>query len=116
MLRRRIRIEPEPGRVVVRLDGKVLADTRRALRLEERGHRPRWYVPEADLRADAFAPSDHTSRCPFKGQAVYRSARAGSRVEEDVAWSYPDPLPDVAQIAGHWAFYDERVELDVEGR
>ena len=103
------------GRVVVRLDGEVLADTRDALVLEEGRLRPRWYVPEADLSAERFAPSNKTSHCPFKGDAVYRSVRVGDRVEEAVAWSYPEPLPEVAEIAGRWAFYDDRVDVEVAG-
>ena len=111
-----IDVRPVTERVVVRLDGEVLADTRDAVVLEEGPLPPRWYVPEADLRAEAFEPSDRTSHCPLKGDAVYRSVRVGERFEEAVAWSYPDPLPDVAQIAGRWAFYDDRVDVEVVGR
>jgi uncharacterized protein (DUF427 family) len=112
----RIEVHPVQGRVVVRLDGEVLADTRDALVLEEGRLPPRWYVPEADVRAERLEPSDHGSHCPFKGDAVYRSARVGDRVEAAVAWSYPEPKAGVAQIAGHWAFYDDRVDVEVDGR
>ncbi|HVE68303.1 MAG TPA: DUF427 domain-containing protein [Solirubrobacteraceae bacterium] len=110
----RITVRPVPGRVVVRLDGEVLADTRDAVVLEEGRLPPRWYVPEADVRGERLEPSGHTSHCPFKGDAVYRSARVGERVEEAVAWSYPEPLPGVAGIAGRWCFYQDRVDVEVE--
>jgi uncharacterized protein (DUF427 family) len=112
----RIEVRPVSERVVVRLDGEVLADTRDAVVLEEGRLPPRWYVPEADLRAERLEPSDDVSHCPFKGDAVYRSARVGERFEEAVAWSYPDPLPGVADIAGRWSFYQDRVDVEVQGR
>jgi uncharacterized protein (DUF427 family) len=111
-----IEVRPVSERVVVRLDGEVLADTRDAVVLEEGRLPPRWYVPEADVRVERLEPSDHVSHCSFKGDAVYRSARVGDRVEEAVAWCYPDPLPGVAEIAGRWAFYAERVDVEVGGR
>ena len=110
----RIEVRPVAGRVVVRMDGEVLADTRDALVLEEGRLPARWYVPEADVRAERLEPSDHTSHCPFKGDAVYRSARVGDRVEEAVAWSYPQPKSRVAEIAGRWAFYQDRVDVEVD--
>lgn len=102
--------------VVVRLDDEVLADTRRARVLFEAGLPPRWYVPEEDLRAERLAPCDLMTVCPYKGTARYRSARVGETVEEAVAWCYPQPRPEVAGIAGHWCFYQERVAVEVDGR
>lgn len=112
----RIEVRPVSGRVVVRLDGEVLADTRDAVVLEEGRLPARWYVPEGDLRGERLEPSDRTSHCPFKGDAVYRSARVGERVEEAVAWSYPDPKSGVAEIGGRWAFYQQRVDVEVSDR
>lgn len=58
-----------------------------------------------------------TTVCPYKGVASYRSFDgAGGTTHEDVAWSYPDPLPDAAPVAGHWSFWGDGVEVEVDGR
>ena len=111
----RIEVADPVTSVRVRLGGEVLAETQRARRLTEAGLPPRWYIPAQDVRDELLEPCDRTTRCPWKGQAIYRSARVGDRFEEAVAWSYPDPRRGVAPIAGHWCFYQERVEVEVEG-
>jgi len=90
----------------------LLAETQRALLLEETGHKPVIYLPEADIRRSLFRPSDHHTVCPFKGEASYWSLNAEGIVEEDIAWYYPDPFPEVAAIAGHVAFYEDRVRVE----
>jgi uncharacterized protein (DUF427 family) len=100
--------------VRVSLDGQLLAETDRALAVFETGLQPRWYLPSADVTAE-LEPSDVTSRCPYKGQARYWSARAGDRVENVLVWAYEAPLPAVAAIAGRMAFFDERCDVEVDG-
>lgn len=102
------------ARVVVALDGEVLAETDRPVVVFETGLPPRYYIPEADVRSEILAASEHTTRCPYKGLASYRSAK-GVDGGEDVAWLYADPLPEVAKIAGHVAFFNERVDITVDG-
>ena len=97
------RVEPSPVRVVVELDGQVLADTRRSLRVLERSHPPVYYLPAADVRTERLRPS---TWCEFKGEARYYDA--GDRAA--VAWSYPSPSPGYEAIAGHFAFYPGRVD------
>jgi uncharacterized protein (DUF427 family) len=111
----RVEVQRSSRHVRVLLDGEVLADTHRALELSETGLPVRWYIPEEDLNAERLEASGFTTTCPFKGEARYRSARVGERFEEGIAWSYPDPLPEVAVIAGHWAFYPERADIEVDG-
>jgi len=101
--------------VRVSLGGEVLAETRRALVLFETGLPPRWYFPEDDVRAGLLEPSETTSGCAYKGFAAYRSVRLGDRLEDDLLWSYAQPRREVAPIQGRWAFFDERVDLDVDG-
>jgi uncharacterized protein (DUF427 family) len=100
-------VEPSPDRVVVELDGEVLADTRRSLRVLETSHPPVFYVPAADVRTERLRPSARRSTwCEFKGAARYYDA--GDRAA--VAWSYASPSPGYEAIAGHYAFYPGRVD------
>lgn len=97
-----------PVRVV--LGGETVAETVRAHFLFETGLPVRHYIPRDDVRMDLLTPTAARSRCPYKGEAVYWSASAGSRTYEDVAWSYPDPVPECPKIAGLVCFYGENVD------
>ncbi len=110
----RIDILPTSRRVRVEVNGVVLADSPRALVLFETGLPPRWYLPKTAARMDLLVPTDQVSKCPYKGQAEYWSARAGDRVAENVVWSYPTPLPESEHIAGYVAFFNERVDLFID--
>ena len=112
--RHRIMVEPTPKRVRIELAGEIVADTTRALRLHETGHLPVYYIPADDVRTALMKPTDHRTTCPFKGEASYFSAVVGDRTEENVAWTYPEPLDDVAPIAGHIAFYLAQVDAVYE--
>jgi uncharacterized protein (DUF427 family) len=104
-----IEIAPFGGRVRVRVGGETVADTAHALLLEEGSLPPVFYVPRGDVHMERLAPSATTSQCPFKGDASYFSAGDGPT---DVAWSYESPLPAVAAIAGHLAFYPDKAEIE----
>ena len=106
---------PTDRHVVVTLGGEVLADSRRAIALEETGHRTRYYLPREDVRTELLTPSDTSSHCPYKGEAEYWSARVGGDVHADIAWSYRTPLPESEKIAGLSGFYTERVDLYIDG-
>ena len=97
--------EGSPRRVRVELAGRVVADSRDAKLLHETGHLPVYYFPEEDVDSRCLEPSDHSSHCPFKGDASYWSVRAGDRVAENAVWGYPDPIEGAPPIAGHLAFY-----------
>jgi len=101
--------------VRVELDGTVVADSRRPLLLVETGLPPRWYVPRADVRFDLLTPTETTSTCPYKGQASYFTATIGDAVYEDVAWSYLTPVPECPKIEQAVCFFNERVDLTVDG-
>ena len=111
----RIDILPTSRVVRVELDGVVLAESPRALVLLETGLPPRWYIPKVDVRMDLLVPTDAVSHCPYKGQAEYWSARVGDELEENVVWSYRTPLPESERVAGYVAFFDERVDVFVDG-
>lgn len=108
----RIRIEPATTRVRVSRDGVELASSKRPVLLHEGSLPTRYYLPPDDVRMDLLRPSDATSHCPFKGDATYWSTEE----VPDIAWTYRTPVPGAEQIAGFVCFYNEKVDLDVDGR
>ena len=105
-----ITITPNPHRVRVVVGGTLVAETAAALTLQEASYPPVQYIPRADTQAELFTPSTRHSHCPYKGDASYLGVVAGDRAVADVAWSYEHPFPAVAAIAGHLAFYPDRVD------
>jgi uncharacterized protein (DUF427 family) len=101
--------------VTVELDGTVVADTERPLLLLETGLPPRWYIPRADVRLDLLTTTDTTSTCPYKGVASYFTARVAGTEYEDLAWTYVTPIPECPKIEQAVSFFNERVDLTVEG-
>ena len=98
-------LEGSPRRVRVFFGGECIADSRSVKLLHETGHLPVYYFPEEDVRMDLLEASDHTTHCPFKGDASYWSVRVGDRVAENAAWGYPEPMEDCPPISGLIAFY-----------
>lgn len=105
-----IAIARNPGRVVVRFGGRVIADTTEALTLREAQYPPVIYIPRDAVDPRFLEPSDRTSYCPYKGDASYFSLIVDGRRSQDAIWSYERPFPAVAEIAGHLAFYPDRVD------
>ena len=105
-----ITIALNPNQVVVRVDGLVIADSTHALVMRAPGTPDVQYVPRADVDMQRLVRSENTTHCPYKGEASYWSIRTGRRVVDDAVWSYEVPYPDVAAIAGHLAFYADRVD------
>ena len=107
-----IEISPFGGRVRIRFGGAIVADSAHALLLEEGSLPPVFYLPRGDVHMDHVTPSAHRSHCPFKGEASYFDVEAGGRREPEAAWSYETPIPAAAAIAGHLAFYPDKVEIE----
>lgn len=105
-----ITIEPNPQRVRVTVAGRVVADTRRAMTLQEADYPPVEYVPMEDVDRSLLERSDHESYCPYKGEASYYSIPAAGERGTNAIWTYERPYPPAAQIAGHVAFYPDRVD------
>lgn len=101
--------------VRVSLHGEVLAETSRAKALFETGLPTRWYIPLDDVRSDALLESELRTTCSYKGFASYWSVRAGDELEEDLLWTYREPDWQVAPIRDHVAFFDERVDVEIDG-
>ncbi|HVW33549.1 MAG TPA: DUF427 domain-containing protein [Acidimicrobiia bacterium] len=112
----RIEIVPSSASVRVEIDGVVVAETTDASVLHETNLPPRWYIPETDVRMDLLTPTDTRTACPFKGQARYWSANVGGRTVNDVAWSYPTPIPQSQAIAGLLSFYPDKVATFIDGQ
>jgi uncharacterized protein (DUF427 family) len=101
--------------VKVLVDGDVVAETDRPRILFETGLPPRYYIPPEDVRDDVLLPSDKETQCPYKGVASYHSVQAGGETREAVVWYYPNPIPAAADLEGHLCFFNEKVDLEVDG-
>ena len=110
------RLEPTDEHVVVTLGGRVVLDTRRALRVLETSHPPTYYLPLADAAQGAFVPAPGSSWCEFKGRAAYLDVVGGTGpdgrpvVAPAAAWTYPEPTAGFAALAGHVALYPDRMD------
>ena len=105
-----ITIARNANRVRVTFASQVIADTMRALTLREAGYRPVHYIPRADVAMALLKPTAHASHCPYKGDANYFSIIAGGKMADNAVWSYEQPYPAMAAIAGYLAFYPNRVD------
>ena len=101
--------------VRIEVAGVVVAETIRPMFLFETGLPRRTYIPKVEVRMDLLDPTASVTMCPYKGTARYWSVRAGGEVHVDRAWSYDAPFRESAPIAGLVAFYDEHVDVFVEG-
>jgi uncharacterized protein (DUF427 family) len=97
--------------VVVTLGGEVVAESRAPYLLFEPPIPPRYYLPRDDVRMDLLTPSDKRTFCAYKGEASYLS-HAG---EPEVAWYYPAPLREAAEVTDRVAFFNELVDISVDG-
>ena len=106
---------PSSRHVRVSVDGVVVADTTRPVLVFETGMPMRAYIPPEDVRLDLLEPSATRTACPYKGEAAYRSVRVGETLHADLVWVYDDPVPEAAALRGLLAFYDEKVDVEVDG-
>jgi len=110
-----ITIEPAARRITVVAGGRIIADTMRALTLREASYPPVHYIPREDVEMAALVRTGHGTHCPYKGDASYFSIPAAGEQATDAVWSYEHPHAAVAAIAGHLAFYPDRVDAIREG-
>lgn len=106
-----ITITPIAGPVTVAIGSTVLGQSSQALELCEAGHAPVIYIPREDVDMSRLVRTDLTTKCPWKGQANYYSIKGRVGMLANAVWTYEDPLPEVAAIAGHLAFYPDRVTV-----
>ena len=105
-----ISIELNRSRVVVKAGGKIIADTNDALTLREASYPPVHYIPRQDVNMAALSRSEHTTYCPYKGDASYYSIVAGGDRSRNAVWTYESPFEAMAQIKDYVAFYPDRVD------
>jgi len=105
-----ISIEVNPSRIVVKIGGKTVADTSAALTLREASYLSVQYIPRRDVDMTALARSEHTSYCPYKGDASYYSIPVGGDRSVNAVWTYETPFEAVAQVKDYVAFYPDRVD------
>jgi uncharacterized protein (DUF427 family) len=108
-----ITVEKNPDRVVVKVGGQVIADTRDALSLQEASYPAVQYIPRKDVDLTALERTDHTTYCPYKGEAAYYSLLPAGERGTNAVWTYERPYDAVADIRDHVAFYPDRVDLEI---
>ena len=105
-----ITIEPSKARVVVKIAGRTVADSQNALTLREASYPPVQYIPRKDVDMAMLERTDHSTYCPFKGDAGYFSIITGGERSANAVWTYEAPYEAVAAIKDHLAFYPDRVD------
>ncbi len=112
----RVVVTRSPHHVRVLVGDALLADSRAAFKVEESRHDPVWYLPPEDVEGHLLVATATTSYCPFKGHASYFSVEVGDRTVEDAAWAYLTPFDECRALAGYYAFYPDRVTIEVDGQ
>src|SRR3954469_10201510 len=106
----RVHLEPNNRRLRVLVEGVAIADTIQSVYLFETGHLPVYYFPKSDIRFDLLEHTDHSTHCPYKGDAEYWAIVVGERRIDDAVWSYPSPLPGAPDLSAYAAFYWNKVD------
>lgn len=109
-----ITVAPTGAHVTVRSGEHVIAETDAALTLREASYPPVQYVPLADVDPAVLRPTDTQTYCPYKGDASYYTVSTPAGDVQDAIWTYETPYPAVGEIAGHVAFYANRVQITVD--
>jgi uncharacterized protein (DUF427 family) len=112
---KRVDVMPSSRFVQVVVDGVTVAETKRPFLLFETSLPTRTYFPPADVNMEALTPSDTRTRCPYKGIASYWNVTVGGQVYKDLVWGYPEPIPECPKIKGLLCFFNEKVDLYVDG-
>ena len=112
---KRVDTVPSDRHVRVEVAGEVVAESRHPHALFETTLPTRWYLPPEDVVWDKLVPTDTVTVCPYKGTARYWSVRVGGRDHQDLAWSYPEPIPENPRIKDLVCFFNEKVDLILDG-
>ena len=105
-----ITLSPAAGKIRVTVAGKIVAESERSLRLEEKGYPPVYYLPRNDADMSLLVRTTHYTYCPYKGDCTYYSISIGGSKSEYAVWTYEKPYEAVASIKEYLAFYPSRVD------
>jgi uncharacterized protein (DUF427 family) len=105
-----ITIEKNGTRIVVKVAGRVIADTKESLTLQEAKYPAVHYIPRKDVDMTLLERTSHQTYCPYKGESSYFSIPAGGERSVNAVWTYEQPYEAVAEIRDHVAFYTDRVD------
>ena len=109
-----INISPAEGGVCVTVAGKIVAESTRAIRLEEKGYAPAYYLPRSDADMSLLVRTEHYTYCPYKGDCTYYSIPVGGSKSVNAIWTYENPHEAMASIKEYFAFDPTRVDA-IEG-
>lgn len=110
---RPVTLKPSDAHIRVFAHGVCIADSPRALRVLETGHESVLYLPPEDVRRELFQRTSHGTHCPHKGDTTHWTLRVAGSEIENTAWSYEEPIEQVAQLKGYIAFYPEKVDVKI---
>jgi len=113
---KRVDVVASSRHIKVVVDEEIIAETHRPHLLFETDLPTRYYIPPLDVRLDLLERTETTTQCPYKGRAVYWSIRAGGKLHKDLVWSYPFPIPECTKIAQLMAFFNEKLDIYVDGQ
>jgi uncharacterized protein (DUF427 family) len=108
---KRVDVLPSSRHVRVEVDGQTVADTKRPFLLFETYLPVRYYIPREDIRMEMLQPTGLSTQCPYKGVANYWSVGSA----ENIVWAYPDPIPECPKIKDLLCFFNEKVDIYVDG-
>lgn len=111
----RVDVVESSKRIEVSVNGVKVADSARPMVLFETGLPTRYYLPKTDVRLDLLERTELHTACPYKGTADYWSVRTEHGIAKNVIWGYETPIPEIPKIAGRLCFYDEKVDVSVDG-
>jgi len=107
---------PSSRSIRVLIEGEVVAESTRPTLLFESGLPTRYYLPKSDVRMDRLTPTATETACPYKGWANYWTTTVNGVKHTDIAWGYRTPLPESQPIAGLVCFYNEKVDIELDGQ
>jgi len=107
----KITISKAPEKITVKWRGHTVAETTAALRLQEASYPAVLYIPRPDANMAYFERTTRETTCPFKGIANYFTLTGDAGTDDNSVWTYENPKSGVAEIAGHLAFYPDKVEI-----
>ena len=111
----RVDTVPSSRHIRVEVGGVTVAESKRPILLFETTLPTRYYLPAEDIQMELLSPTNTQTRCPYKGIASYWSVKVGENVHKDIVWGYPDPIPEIPKIKDLFSFYNEKVDIYVDG-